>query len=90
MKSFIYNGFHRPTFTSTDDPLLKVIEVDDGQNWSIKFYSSNNTLIDYINMEHPMGSEIDSNVKELLVYDESGVILGTVKERLSEAIYLTS
>ena len=67
--------------TTVDDPLLKVIEVDNGFTWTIKFYVGFE-LIYCINMEHLSGSEINNDVKQLPVYDEDGILLGTVEERL--------
>jgi hypothetical protein len=50
MKDFIRTGWWAPTLTTTEDPQLKVIEIDNGLSWTIKFYVYD-TLIDCINME---------------------------------------
>ena len=86
MKDFIHTGFHTPTLTTVDDPNLKVFEIDNGYTWTMKFYV-NNTLIDIINMESPIGTEINNNVKRLPVYDEDDNIIGTIEDRLKEAMF---
>lgn len=91
MKDFIHTGLHKPTMTTVDDPNLKVIEVDDGLSWTIKFYNRMNlidvvNLIDVIDLEHPKGSPIHNSVRTLKVYNEDGVYLGTVEERGLNAI----
>ena len=85
MKDFIHTGFHKPTMTTVEDPNLKVIEVDNGLSWTLKFYNKT-TLIDVIDLEHPKGSPIHSRVKSLPVYDEDDNFLGTVEERSMNAI----
>ena len=63
MKTFIETGWHSPTLTTTEDPLLKVYENDNGYTWTIGFYVGN-TIIDCINMEY-FSSLLDIN-KEVL------------------------
>ena len=91
MNTFINSGFHQPTLTTTDDPKLKVLEIDNGLSWTINFYVGLE-LIDSINMEHPIGSEIHNSIKQLPVYFEHDVddyrVIGTVEERLAHAIDL--
>jgi hypothetical protein len=91
MKDFVYTGLYLPTMTTVDDPLLQVIEVDNGISWSMKFYVGDK-LIDCINLESPIGDELDANVLDLPVYEEWDEnhykMVGTVRDRLKEAIYL--
>jgi hypothetical protein len=84
MKDFIHTGWWAPTLTTPEDPMLKVIETDNGINWMMRFYVGN-TLIDCINMEHLRGKEIDSMVKKLPVYSDENIYLGTVIQRLEDA-----
>lgn len=84
-KDFIHTRYYAPTITTVDDPLLKVVEVDNGTNWSIKFYVGN-TLIDVINMEHLNDSKLNQDVLELPVYNEVDELLGTVAERISYSL----
>lgn len=85
MKDFIHTGFHKPTMTTCDDPSLKVIEVDNGNTWLISFYAKT-TLIDTINMEHLTGTEIHESVKRLKVFDQEGIIIDTVEDRIKDAL----
>jgi hypothetical protein len=84
MKDFIHTGWWMPTQTTSNDPLLKAIEIDNGYTWTIKFYVRD-ILIDCIDMEHLNGSEIHDSVKSILVYDEDGTVLGNVIDRLRYA-----
>lgn len=86
MKDFIHTGWWAPTLTTTEDPQLKVIEVDNGISWTIKFYVYD-TLIDCINMESLNGGIVHKDVLKLPVYDDEDNYLGTVGERL---IYVLS
>ena len=77
-----------PTFSTTNDPNLKVVEKDNGSTWAMYFYVGN-TLIDYINLEHGIvGPTIHPLVLKLPVYDEINdyKYIGTVAERLNNAI----
>jgi hypothetical protein len=81
MKDFIHTGWWMPTQTTSNDPLLKAIEIDNGYTWTIRFYVRD-ILIDCINMEHLNGSEIHDSVKSIPVYDEDNNLLGSVIDRL--------
>lgn len=87
MKTFVNTGWHSKTFTTVDDPLLKIIEVDNGISWTLKFYVGEN-LIDVINLECPRGHKLDDDILKLSVYDEEENYLGSVEERVKEAINL--
>ena len=87
MKDFIHTGWWAPTLTTTEDPLLQVIERDNGYSWSISFYVGN-TKIDHINMEMFCGSKLNEDVLRLPVYSDEGVFLGSVAERLDDAYHL--
>ena len=87
MKDFIHTGWWAPTLTTTEDPLLQVIERDNGYSWSISFYVGN-TKIDHINMEMFCGSKLNEDVLRLPVYSDEGVFLGSVAERLEDAYHL--
>ena len=87
MKYFIHTGWWAPTLTTTEDPLLHVIERDNGYSWSISFYVGN-TKIDHINMEMFCGSKLNEDVLRLPVYSDEGVFLGSVAERLEDAYHL--
>lgn len=87
MKDFIHTGWWAPTLTTTEDPLLEVIERDNGYSWSISFYVGN-TKIDHINMEMFCGSKLNEDVLRLPVYSDEGVFLGSVAERLEDAYHL--
>ena len=84
MKDFIHTGWHAPTLTTCDDPCLKVIEMDNGHSWTMGFYVGTH-IIDCINMEYLRGTEINSDVKTLPVYNEEGILLGSVISRLESA-----
>ena len=85
MKSFSELGYHRATLTTTDDPNLDVVEIDDGISWSIKFYAGN-ILIDVINMEYPISSYVSTSVLNLSVKNDEGKYVGTVRHRLKYAL----
>lgn len=85
MTDFIHTGYYYPTLTTTDDPNLKVIEIDNGYSWTMNFYVLNK-LIDIINMEHLNGTELHPLVKELNVFNEDNIIIGTVEERIKNAL----
>jgi hypothetical protein len=85
MKDFIHTGYYAPSFTTVDDPLLKVIEIDNGHTWSIGFYVGNNK-IDHINMEYLHGSPLHPLVKTLPVYNDEGKFLGSVAKRITYAL----
>lgn len=87
MKDFIHTGWWAPTLTTTEDPLLKVIERDNGLSWNITFYVGSEP-IDYINMEMFNGSKLDADVLRLPVYSEEGIFLGSVAKRLEDAYHL--
>lgn len=85
MKDFIHTGWWAPTLSTAEDPALKVIEIDNGISWRMLFYVGNE-CIDIINMEHLNGTEIHSSVKTMPVYSEEGIFLGSVIQRLEEAL----
>lgn len=85
MNSFIDTGFHLPTMTTVDDPSLKVIECDNGDSWTISFYVDNK-IIDTINLQHPRGYKLDSDVMNLPVFNVENVCIGKVCDRLSRAL----
>lgn len=87
MKDFIHTGWWAPTLTTTEDPLLQVIERDNGYSWSISFYVGS-TKIDHINMEMFGGSKLHEDVLRLPVYSDEGVFLGSVAKRLEDAYHL--
>lgn len=87
MKDFIHTGYYAPTQTTTEDPLLKVVEEDNGLTWEIKFYV-NWEIIDRINMEHLVGSKLNEDVLALKVYNEENNFVGTLESRLNEAVEL--
>ena len=87
MKDFIHTGWWAPTLTTTEDPLLQVIERDNGYSWSISFYVGN-TKIDHINMEMFGGSKLHEDVLRLLVYSDEGILLGPLYKRLEYAYHL--
>jgi len=85
MKDFVSTGWWGPTLTTTDDPELKVIETDNGHTWTMRFYVGHH-LIDCINMEYLTRlKKVDNSVKTLPVYNEEGVYLGSVIQRLEDA-----
>jgi hypothetical protein len=88
MKDFIHTGWWAPTLTTTEDPELSVIEIDNGYSWTINFYVGNNK-IDIINMESLGGSKLHPDVFKLPVYNDEGIFLGSVKDRLEDAYYIT-
>lgn len=84
MKDFIHTGWYAPTLTTFEDPSLKVIETDNGYHWSISFYVGNQK-IDHIDMEWLNGSKLDENVLNLPVYNNEGLYLGKLIDRLEYA-----
>jgi hypothetical protein len=87
MKDFIHTGWWAPTLTTTEDPLLQVIERDNGYSWSISFYVEEEK-IDHINMEMFGGTKLNEDVLRLPVYSDEGIFLGSVAERLEDAYHL--
>lgn len=87
MKDFIHTGWWAPTLTTTEDPLLKVIEVDNGLSWTITFYVGDN-IIDSINLEYLNGTKLNDDVLKLLVYNDEGILLGSLYERLENAYHV--
>lgn len=87
MKDFIHTGWYAPTLTTTKDPLLQVIEKDNGISWSIRFYVGNH-LIDYINMEMFNGTKLHEDVLRLPVYSDEGIYLGSLAKRLEDAYHI--
>ena len=87
MKDFIHTGWWAPTLTTTEDPLLQVIERDNGYTWSISFYVGEKK-IDHINMEMFGGTKLNEDVLRLPVYSDEGILLGSVAERLENAYHL--
>jgi hypothetical protein len=85
MKDFIHTGWYGPTLTTTKDPLLKVIERDNGVSWTITFYVGQH-IIDMINMEWCRGTKLDRDVLRLSVYSDEGIYLGSLAKRLEDAI----
>ena len=85
MKDFIHTGWWLPTLTTTEDPLLKVIERDNGISWTITFYVGQQ-IIDCINMEWCRGTKLNKDVLRLPVYSDEGIYLGSLAERLEDAI----
>ena len=88
MKDFIHTGYYALTKTTVNDPLLRVVEEDNGLTWEIRFYV-NWEIIDRINMEHLVGSKLNEDVLALKVYNEENNFVGTLENRLNEAIQLT-
>lgn len=84
MKDFIHTGWWGPTLTTTEDPLLRVIERDNGYSWNITFYVGSHP-IDYINMERFGGTKLNADVLRLPVYSEEGIFLGSLAKRLEDA-----
>lgn len=84
MKDFIHTGWWGPTLTTTEDPLLKVIERDNGISWTITFYVGQH-VIDYINMEYFRGTKLNKEVLKLPVYSDEGIYLGNLAKRLEDA-----
>ena len=84
MKDFIHTGWWGPTLTTTEDPLLKVIERDNGISWNITFYVGQH-VIDYINMEYFRGTKLNKDVLRLPVYSNEGIYLGSLAKRLEDA-----
>lgn len=87
MKDFIHTGLWTPTSTTTEDPKLKVIEIDNGNSWSMSFYVGNHK-IDHINMEMLGGTKLDKDVLRLLVYSDENILLGSVEDRLKYAYHV--
>jgi hypothetical protein len=85
MKDFVHNGFYAPTMTTTDDPNLKVQEVDNGISWNMYFTLEFKKNIDKINMERPGRLEIHPQVLKLRVLDVEGNDIGSVEERYQYA-----
>lgn len=87
--TFVPTGFYLPTLTTVDDPSLKVIEVDNGISWTLKFYVGFD-LIDCINLEYFRPTmTIHPDVLRLPVYweDEGHYsVKYTVKQCLIEAM----
>ena len=86
-KDFIHTGWWGPTLTTTDDPLLKVIERDNGCSWTMSFYVGTHK-IDHINMEMINGTKLNEDVLNLPVYSDEGILLGSVESRLKDAYHL--
>ena len=89
MKTFTETGWYSPTLTTTEDPLLKVYERDNGHSWTISFYVGD-TIIDCINMEYFSNlHNINKKVLELPVYcSDSNVYLGILSDRLKDAYHI--
>ena len=87
MQDFIHTGWWAPTLTTTEDPMLKVIERDNGISWNITFYVGNHT-IDYINMEMLGGTKLNADVLRLPVYSDEGIFLGSLAKRLEDAYHI--
>lgn len=87
MKDFIHTGWWGPTMTTTEDPLLRVIERDNGHSWTIAFYVGH-YLIDMINMEHFGGTKLNADVLRLPVYSDEGIYLGSLEQRLQDAYHI--
>ncbi len=85
MKDFIHTGWWGPTLTTTEDPLLKVIERDNGVYWTITFYVGQH-IIDRINMEWCRGTKLNKDVLRLPVYNDEGIYLGSLAKRLEDAV----
>jgi hypothetical protein len=87
MKDFIHTGWWGPTMTTTEDPLLRVIERDNGHSWTISFYVGHH-LIDLINMELFGGTKLNADVLRLPVYNDEGIYLGSLEKRLQNAYHI--
>jgi hypothetical protein len=85
MKDFVHTGVWTPTSTTTQDPRLKIIEIDNGRTWTMNFYVGTNK-IDCLNMEYLRGSKLDAKVLKLSVYNEEDIFLGSVEDRLRYAL----
>ena len=87
MNNFTDTGFDELTMTATYDPSLKVIEINDGHDWLIKFYAGE-LLIDSVNMLYCKDAVSNKQVLMLPVHNMDGVVIGTVEQRIQDAIDL--
>jgi hypothetical protein len=88
MKTFTETAFYAPTFTTVDDPELKVTERSNGHRWYLDFEVGDNS-IDWLDLEYPTPLRlIHKDVLTLPVYDEDGKPNGTVYSILASAIEL--